>query len=312
MQNNIIQKENLPLNIKRLQAQRKLYTTAKTYFSIQLIFSVPVIILISFVVLAFGRGWFKLTPHNYDWIIGASGVLFLFIDIAFLNTVISNYREKAAKIQQCFDCDVLNLKWNKIAYGNTPDPEDTEIWSQAYIRSVREQYNFTNWYRVEVGVLPLNVGKIVCQRANCWWDASLRKRYNILLYVTGIILTALIASIAIFLNGSIQEILTLIIAPVLPFWATAVKLMRENREAITRLDAMKDAIGEFWGEVINRRATPVDIEAFSEMIQGGIFANRKNNPLVFDWIHSRMRTSNENALSRSTEYYVEEYNRQQF
>ena len=33
-----------------------------------------------------------------------------------------------------------------------------------------------DWYPPVVGDLPLPLARAICKRANCWWDAELRRR----------------------------------------------------------------------------------------------------------------------------------------
>lgn len=305
MTDRIITIQNSPLSLKRLAAMRVLYATAKQFFTLQLILSVPTVICIAIAALAFDKQWFGLPKFDIAWFVGASGGLFVILDICIWNPVINRRREKAAKIQQCFDCAVLNLAWNEIHYGKPPDHEDIEIWSKKYTHNPGA--DLENWYRVEVDALPHEIARLLCQRANCWWDMDLRHRYNIVVYVVGVFLLTAMVILAIFLNCSVETIFGLAIAPILPFFTIAPKLVQDNKDAIGRLQAMKEAMECMWARVLQGTAQADELNLFAEEIQIGIFNNRKNNPLIFDWVHRRAKPAHEETTSKSTEEYVAEY-----
>lgn len=305
MNNSIIEKQNNPLSLKRLEAMRVLYSSAKQFFAIQLILSVPTVILIAFVALAFDKKWFGLPHADIAWFVGASGVLFVVLDIFIWNPQINRRREKGAKIQQCFDCEVLTLQWDEIKYGRPPDQEDVEIWSKKYKHNPAR--DLKNWYRIEVAALPLNVARVICQRANCWWDMDLRRKYNAAVYLVGAVAIAAISTLAILLDCNVRTFFGLAVAPLLPFLTVAYKLVQDNRDAIARLQSMKDGIDTVWQRVLHGTITFDQLERFSSDIQVGIYNNRKSNPLVFDWVHQYAKPDHEDTTSKSTEQYVAEF-----
>jgi hypothetical protein len=170
---------------------------------------------------------------------------------------------------------------------------------------------FHDWYRVEVANLPIDIARIICQRANCWWDMDLRHRYNHAVFWTGAFLVTSITVLALLLDCTAQTFFGLVVAPLLPFLAIAPKLVQDNSDAIMRLQAMKDAIDGMWKKILLNDATPEELMSFSNTIQGGIFNNRKNNPLVFDWVHRRAKPQHEDTTSKSTAHYVAEFKQSQ-
>jgi len=305
MADTIISIQNTAISLKRLAAMRVLYATAKQFFSLQLILSVPLVILIAITALAFDKEWFGLPKTDIAWFVGASGVFFVLLDACLWNPIINNRREKAAKIQQCFDCAVLDLPWDEIQYGKAPDYEDIEIWSKKYKHN--PQADLTDWYRTEVDALPHEVARILCQRANCWWDMDLRRRYNIAVVMIGIILLLSMLALAILLNCTVQTFFGLVIAPMLPFMTVAIKLVQDNKDAIKRLQSMKEAIENMWSRILQGLVQENELKSFANEIQIGIFNNRKSNPLIFDWVHQRVKPAHEETTSKSTEEYIAEF-----
>lgn len=304
--NDIVRKENSEASIKRLAAQRALYSSAKRFLAAQFIISVPVAILIAFAALALDKEWFGLPKIDMAWLVGVSGFCFVMIEV-FLNPLMSSRKEKAAKIQQCFDCDVLDLPMCEITYGKPIDPEITEVWAKKCLEGGTPTEEFRNWYRVEVAELPMEVARIICQRANCWWDEELRRRYNQIIGLTGMALVIVIVAIVLALDCTAKIIFGLVVPLLLPFISVALKVAQDNREAILRLTTMKEAINDVWQKILDETISKGELMSFANAIQGGIFSNRKNNPLVFDWLHKRLKSRHEDATSRSTQSYVEEF-----
>jgi hypothetical protein len=137
--NTIVDKQNSEASIKRLAAQQTLYSAAKFFFGAQLMLSVPAVIFISLAALAFDKQWFGIPKLDIAWLVGVLGMMFLAMDLLIWNPVINRYREKAAKIQQCFDSEVLGIPWCEITYGKVPDQEDIEEWA----KKCRADYSVT-------------------------------------------------------------------------------------------------------------------------------------------------------------------------
>ena len=306
--NDIVSKQNSQISIKRLAAQRALYSNAKYFLAAQFIFSIPIAILIAFIALALDKEWLGLPKTDIAWLVGLSGISFLIIEL-FLNPFMNNQKEKAAKIQQCFDSDVLGIPMCEITYGKPPDQEITEVWAKKCFASGTSAEEFRDWYRVEVADLPMEVARIICQRPNCWWDEELRRRYNLLICFVGVVLLAVIIMIVLKLDCTATMFFGLVVPLLLPFVSVASKVFQDNRDAILRLSAMKESINDAWQRILRNALTNEDLISLANIIQAGIFSNRRSNPLVFDWIHHCFKPRHEEATSKSTASYVEEFKR---
>ena len=72
---------------------------------------------------------------------------------------------------------------------------------------------------------------------------------------------------------------------------------------------MKESINDAWQRILRNALTNEDLISLANIIQAGIFSNRRSNPLVFDWIHHCFKPRHEEATSKSTASYVEEFKR---
>ena len=117
MENNIVELENKQENIDKLKAAHHLYSIVG-YISIASFF-LCVIVPIFISVL---RNFVDFQGIVLHVIVGYSLIAVV------LGIVFDFYAEKnktlAAKIQQLFDCNILELEWNKYICGQRPSLED--------------------------------------------------------------------------------------------------------------------------------------------------------------------------------------------
>src|SRR5258706_847895 len=166
--------QNTERQLRRLAAQRQLYATAKTVFGWQVFISGPVAVALAFSIIVFP----PLKSFAALW-----GILITLCDIAWLTPWQKRLRNTAARIQELFDSDVLGLSWDELKAGKRPDPELIKEQAEKYMAWASTMPPLSNWYAKDVECLPLHVGRLVCQRSNCWWDAKQRRRYAITIIV---------------------------------------------------------------------------------------------------------------------------------
>lgn len=301
--NNIVERQNAQSIIRKLAAQGALYSAAKVAFSFQLALSVPVIILAALAAMAFDKEWFGLPKKDFSAYVGILGLCITLLEILLLAPLISHLRSKAAKIQQCVDSNVLDLPWSEIAYGKRPDQEDIEFWADRNKKLIDSHW-YNNWYRPEVHELPPDVARLICQRANCWWDKELRRNFNSKLRIAGWFLFISLLLTALSYDLTLTAFFTLVIAPFLPFLTTAPKLVADNRDAVARMEVMQGVIDDIWAKALQPGYDIASLKTCAYEIQGGIYANRSQNPLVPDWLANRLRPRNETLQQRSTQEYV--------
>ena len=287
--NRIQTTQNEPLQLQRLGAQRQLYGQAKLVLAAQIVLGFPVAILWIFVA------W---QCEHLRFAAATFGIVALFFDLYCLTIWQSALREKAAKIQEAFDCDVLELPWQKQKAGKRVDHEVEVDYSIRYQKVAAQHHPVTDWYPVAVSTIPLSVARVVCQRANCWWDSAQRRLYvKILLGVLfGVVATTTVAAMAADL--SLQDYALVVGLPLLPFFRVVLIQIRDHRDAATRLDKLKDDAKELFDDA---RADPAseNLKGRARALQDEIFESRKRNPPLFDWIFNRLRTAYEVQMNFS-------------
>lgn len=296
----IIEKENLSVNIERLAAQREMYSLGKTYFNLQLIFNVLITVLLLVVGLLLNH----FCEIKIDWIRIFYAFTILLIDNLVITSLINQLRQKASSVQELFDCDVLNIEWNKILVGEKPHNEEVNKFYKKYLSRVKDLSNLKNWYAISIGETNTNAAKLICQRSNFYYDFALRNYF--IRFVIGIAVALLI--IIVFsscLNDvSTRTLFVSGLFPYLPILSMALRLYNEHTISIKNLESLKSAINSAWSNLLKKEVVS---EQTIRQIQDKIFLNRKSNPLIPDKMYSKLRSSLEEQMYYSVSLLVEEY-----
>ncbi|AFZ38358.1 hypothetical protein Sta7437_4931 (plasmid) [Stanieria cyanosphaera PCC 7437] len=295
--NSITQEQLEHKQLERLAAQRQIYSDAKKIQAINMILSVPAVIVWSILVVKFP----DLKIWSAFW-----GITVTFLGFIVFNPFQKELQEKAAKIQQLFDCDVLQLSWNELNSGKRPEPELICQKSRNYRRNHSDYSKLKDWYPIGVSQLPIHLGRLVCQRTNCWWDAQLRRRYAYYIQLIIIGLSIFVFLIG-FINGlTLEKFFLAVFFPLTPVLFFGINQYRDNIEAASRLDRLKDEAESYWRQAINQKLVPQELTQLSYKLQNSIYDNRRRNPLIFDWIYNRIRDENEEQMNQGAEALIEE------
>lgn len=295
--NNIPQEQNSQRRLELLAAQRQLYSDAKNLQMLSVLISIPTVIVWSILVALFP----SLAVYAALW-----GVIATFLEILVFSRLQKSTQEKAAKIQQIFDCEVLQFNWASLNCGIRVDPE-TII--DAFNRYKRKNLNFTklhNWYPVIVEQLPIHQARIICQRSNVWWDAQLRRRYSKWIIIILLFLTIIVLLIGLIGGLTLEKFLLAVLIPLIPAFVFGLRQYNEHNEAATRLDRLRENAEVLVQEVISGRYTPQDFERESYSLQTQIYENRRRSPLILDWLYSQLRNKDEEQMNKGAESLVQE------
>eukprot|EP01036_Dinobryon_divergens_P057425 gene57425-76672_t len=162
-----------------------------------------------------------------------------------------------------------------------------------------------DWYSVVVGSLPMPMARLICQRTNCWWDAEQRRKYASVM--GGILLTSFLVVLAlgVFAKLSVNELILIVLFPMLSTLKQAYQQWSDNREAANRLDILRACAEKSWKAALSG-ADDRTLENESRALQGEIFDGRKRNPLVFDFLFKRLRDEHEVQMNSGAAHLVAE------
>lgn len=295
--NNIPQKQNTEPCLRLLAAQRQLYSDAKTLQMFSVIMSIPVVIVWSILVAIFPL----LAVYAALW-----GLIATLIELLIFSRLQKANQNKAAKIQQEFDCEVFQFNWTSLNCGSRVEPETITDAYNRYKRKNRTITNLYNWYPVTVGQLPIHQAKIICQRSNVWWDSQLRRRYSKWIVFILLALTVIVILIGLIGGLTLERFLLAVLVPLMPALVFGLRQYTENNEAAVRLDRLRENAEYLVQEIINGRYTPQELEKESYSLQTQIYDNRRHSPLILDWLYSRLRNKDEEKMNKGAESLVQE------
>jgi hypothetical protein len=233
------------------------------------------------------------------------GIGLWLIDILFLSKYQKELKEKAAIIQERFDCEVLSLPWNPLKANNSIDHELIKEYSDKYNNSKLPMPSIRDWYPTSVQHLPLALGRLVCQRANCWWDSSQRRRYAKLLAITLLVVVLGMFTVGLLANLILENFILIIGIPLMPAITLVTRQFNEHREAADRLDKLKIYTDKLWQDAVAGLDEDILLTR-SRTLQDEIFDGRKRNAPIFDWMFRHLRRDYESQMNHGSEELVEE------
>jgi hypothetical protein len=291
--NLVLQRQNEQLNLRKLAAQRALYSRAKKVQAWQL-----VLVVVLSTVLALAAIW-------HESIAGQVALYSLFITLAdFLGfePAIASIKKQAAQIQESFDCSVLDIECSVFKAGD-PEIEDVLVNSDALFKLKTDVEKLRNWYSAEIEPLSIGLSRLVCQRSNFQWDTGLRNDYNSFLLIPAISLIAAV-SISCLAQDVDFEHFVLITAAILPALLFFLKQRQQNQEAMSRLGQLAGHFRNVWQKANASTLSEVQLSEAARQIQDEIYDHRVQSPLVPDFYYWLRRKKDEWTMNRAAKQYA--------
>lgn len=299
MNNNILTRENKSSSIEKLAAQRELYSKAKVFFYVQIFITVISLVLLSFSQLIFCKVDFTLIIATFSFFAVIADNLF--------ETYIGGLKEMAAKIQEFFDTIVLDIKWNNILCLNKPEYNVIFKYYTIHKSKKKDFSKFTNWYEPEISNVTEQTGKLICQKTNCNYDSSIRKKYNNVILFIGVSTILLIFIFTIFSDITLSKLILTVIFPAVPIIQWTHKNIIANNDSIKNLEQLNSLLNSSWNDLKN--GAQISDEVIRQ-IQDGIYLNRKGSPLIPDFVYNKLRDKLELQTYYSVGQLVTEINGQ--
>lgn len=215
-------------------------------------------------------------------------IIVVYLDKFWLERGRDNFRLLAAKIQEDFDCEFLRLSWNELLVGRRPTPE--EIRNASMNTKSMSEDDAKNWYPPDIGSLPLDQARIVCQRVNISWDFNLRDRYRNCIIVA-LATTGVSVIIPAMVSGVIFKDFVLTIAvPLLPAFFWGIRELQQHKKALNILNRLVDFTTRMLDAIKQQRLEPNQADKSARQIQDCLFLLRSTNPLIPNWFYRREHT----------------------
>ena len=283
-----------PTQLKRLAAQRQLYSDAKVIQAVQIGLCVLVPPILA-VLLAF----FSLPPVYA----ACCAIIVALLDFLWFPSWQQSLKQKAANIQELFDCDVLELPRQELLTSVPLEIETIEKYSSKYIRKAHDDSDLENWYSKKVGKVPLHLGRFICQRSNCQWDAELQRRYASLVLVVLSVLTVFTLCLGLIGNLTLAKFILAMGVPLMPAFLRGIRQYIEHKKHAVQLDELKKYVEILWNKVLSD-ANPDELTRDSRKLQDQIYNHRRTSPLIFDWLYKHLKKEDEKLMNTAADEMV--------
>lgn len=294
--NQITTTQNSDRQLEQLAAQRELYSSAKKYYLTESIGSI--LVPLFFTVIS-------VFITNISLYAALYGICFYLFDSIILEPLIAEKKSTAAKIQELFDCEVLELE--KPVFRTVSDVSFEEILTNydSHIDKIATDEKLRDWYPKDLGELHISIARLICQRINYGWDSKLRNTYSFLLKVAAVGIAILII-IGITLGRLPGEQLPLILAGILPLFRFCLKLYKDNKSSSEKLVKLNTYFKVLWERIIRGEVQEKELNESSRLIQNEIFDNRIKNPLIPDFFYDLSRKKDEPLMSSIAKKLINE------
>ena len=294
--NAVGERQNEDGMVDLLRARKRIYGQVKrvqrAYFIF--IFLLPIISLIVAFQLQAAKPWISLLALT----VGA-------IDAMFIDTWRKGRMKTAARIQEQFDCHVLDLPWNQFTAGKRVTAEEISKFANPQL-SEPDESRLKDWYPANSRKLPSHLARLVCQRTNLWYDSQLRDTYRIAL--CGLTVAYFIGLLAFASSFTVVEFVLVALVPFGPFFTWIVREYHRQSDTITAVERLLNEIDNSL-ESFTEVQESAEAQGRSRELQDAIFAHRSTSPLVSDLVYQFKRPKLEAQMQAGAEAFVDSVKR---
>lgn len=293
MENRIAIEQNRPERIVLLRAQRRFYSRAKV---LQTVFTV-----LALALPAIGVFMGPSVPVVRPYVALISIALLLF-EVGYFTQKLRELTRNAAKSQEQFDTEVLELEWSRLAAGSKVDIEDIrDIGAEPF--DGKTEGELPDWYEPSVASLPISKARIICQRTNTTYDARIRKKYADYMLFGLFGLGLLLFVVGLVQDSKFESVLLNMLVPFLPLASFGCREYRKQKDTIDTLNTLKSEADKLWEKAL-KQTSVAELAAESRGLQDAIYRHRSSSPLIYDWVYKRLRGRNEDVASASAKQLV--------
>ena len=293
----IPERQNREENLVLRRAIAQIYFLAKKNLGGQIILTVilPMLVALASIFLP------ELRPF-----VAVLSIAALLIDIFYLDRRQKKLLRAAASTAERFDCNVLQIEWNRVSIGSTPSDAQTHEWSNDYKARVANDGRILDWYPIAVRLAPEHQARVMCQLTNAQYDGRLREKYRLTIGVAGILCVLSLCLAGLLARLTLQEFILIAVTPALPI------LLWSGREFIRQLETdgplrdIQDRAFEAWNDTLVEKEDTDQLRTVSRALQDAIFGYRVRSPLPIPFIYSLLRNRLEVKMNVSAEQRLRE------
>ena len=277
--NDITTRQNNPNFIELLKAQRVAYSQCKKF---QIFDVVSIIIAILFPLLT-------LKYPSYQNAINAFGVLWT---ASYLLTEVyrKNKTTQGAIIQEQFDTELYNLKWNEVLCKEKANIDTIQDLASKYSKN-----DLHNWYSTKIdNTLPNEISILMCQRINFSWEISQRQKFVTFLSIIAVLYYGIYIVIGFKNNVGFFDLLVML-SPSISFLVYSVLNVISLRSHVKSKNETLKFIDRELENFKQSKASLPKTETLRQ-IQDVVFTERTVPEKVPDWFYRLNKSKNENFI----------------
>lgn len=279
----IAERQNMPENLRLLAAQRQLYSEEKTRTGIWYVLSL-------FVAVFFLATSTLSSLKPFEPELAFVVLVVALVELALLPKL-RQPRILAATIQEQFDCEVLDLKWND-ALTEKPDPKSTEEAVMRFDKRKNREYEWKrleNWYEnPTIQIAPIHIARIACLKENVKWDSGQRLEW--VHWVEGITVVFLIlfVGVGVLQDWRLTQYFSGYLLLLIPPFVAIRDHVTRHLEAIKRLDRLSVVIEDLHRDALRDTVDPAEITRHTRDLQTEICHHRMEGVPVLDWFYNKL------------------------
>jgi hypothetical protein len=148
-----------------------------------------------------------------------------------------------------------------------------------------------------VGLAPLYLARIVCQRTNLWYDATLREKYSNVLLVAAVVIVTMLVAAGLVANLPFTDFVVTILAPSAPLLSWALRDAFKQRDAADAQKIARREAESLWELAVSNGCSEDECVRRSREFQNTIFQRRVSNPLLFPLLYKSLRPGMETDMN---------------
>lgn len=280
-------RQNQPAFLRLIAAARYRYDTARRLHRARVYLTVAVAILGPVVVLV---------QPSWKGAVGLLGGVTVVVSWVLRQTEPA-HAEAAARIQELFDIDLFELRWNRILAG--PKPTNEEVIADAR-RFRGERDKFKGWY-ADPSPLGVPFSTLLCQRASCVWDRRQRERYGWLVLAATVVGIVGLVIFAWLRDMRLADYVTALMVPAMSAYLLGFETFRDmQRTALGR----RQLEGEIEDMIERELATRgcISDERLRD-IQDRLFLLRSRPGAVPQWLYDWVRVGFQEDMAEAVSDY---------
>jgi hypothetical protein len=289
--------QNEVAQLEKLAAQRYLYSLAKRGLWLNFIFSIPVIVI--YFILSF---FYPILNEFKVYI----GITISFINIFLLIPYQNKRINEAAIIQEQFDTDVLQIKWNLFLIKKSIDTAFIIKIKNKYLKKKKDFTAFNNWYNINDEDIPIEFARFICQKENVWWEKEVRSKYMRLMLIIPVSVIFVLLILNLIFDSNLKLFINEIfyLSPTILF---SFEQYSKNKFSIDTLDELNEKIKFNIDEAIHSNLNKEVLDTNSRLLQDRIYFHRLENALILDAFYQYCKKGNEIISKETSQNFIDQF-----